>query len=269
MTNKSWPDFLKQHKTLLLVVIIGFILIEVEIYALSAMRSGTQYRTQILNPAGEVIYELKGAKLSSFDKYYFENTFGPLENFKIRLKTFEVPFPFRAWFSASVCIPVGFVLLLAFIIKAVMTFLQGNSGERKKSEKSERKNFIAGAESFLLRVSRFNIFIIGFLIFLAVFLYWVIPNMLSFLARTGIETLVNFKWVFVGGVAAVFVLFAWFMYMKFQLAKKSLEAETEIRKYELLLVHEKADRRAGALEYRPEGQPKRIDHSKLDLEENS
>ena len=266
MKDTSWTSFLKAHKTLLLVVVVGFFLMELQIYALASMRSGTQPRTRVFNPAGEMVYELKGAKLTSFDKYYFEKTFGPLDNFQVKVHNLEVPFPFRAWFSAAVGIPVGFVLLLAFVVKVVTTFLQGHIDEKPKGEKSESKISISGAENLLLRVSRFNVFIIGFLIVLGAFLYWVIPNTLAFLAQTGIDAMVEFKWVVIAVGAALFVLFSWFMYMKYQLAKKGLAAEAEIRKYELLLTHERMKQESAALEFSPGEKNARIDYTPTEPE---
>lgn len=104
-------------------------------------------------------------------------------------------------------------------------------------------------EALFFRISRFNIFVIGFLVFAAVFLYWIIPNLITFLARTGIETIVDFKWFFVAAVSAVFVLFAWFMYMKYRLAHKSMEVQTELRKYELELEYKRAEGTVNSLGY--------------------
>ena len=222
----------------MIIIIVGFLLLEIEIFALASMKSGRRSYMQALNSKGEVIYEVKGSTMTNFNKYYFENTFGPLKNYQVRINTTDLPFPFRAWFSAAVGLPVGLVLLLAFILKAVMTFVTGRSfsetsGAEDSSEPSGR---LAG---ILVNLSRFNIFIIGFLVFLAVFLFWMVPNLISFLARTGMETIIQFKWFFLGGAIAVFILFAWFLYMKYQLAKKSLDAQTEIRKYELQLEYVK------------------------------
>ncbi|MFH1152300.1 MAG: hypothetical protein V1793_00670 [Pseudomonadota bacterium] len=240
MGNSRWQEILREHKTLLVIIIIGFFLIEVEIFALAAMKSGRQTWMQVLDDSGKVIYEVKGSTMTNFNRYYFENTFGPFEKYKVKLDTKEVEFPFRAWFTAAVGIPVGLVLLLGFILKAVMVFLLGNpgAGESDMSQKSDPEP-VPGTpvESLIRRISRFNIFILGFLVFAAVFLYWALPNILTFLARAGIETIIQFKWVFITGFSAAFILFAWFMHMKYQLAKKSMDVQVEIRKYELQLEY--------------------------------
>jgi hypothetical protein len=233
-----WQELLREHRTLLIIIIVGFFLIEVEIFALAAMKSGRQTWMQVLDGSGTVIYEVKGSTMTNFNRYYFENTFGPFENYQVRLDTREKEFPFRAWFTAAVGIPVGLVLLLGFILKAVMVFLsgEGEAASGTGREPGQGDGAQAGRMIGLMdRVSRFNIFIIGFLVFSGVFLYWALPNLITFLARAGIETLVRFKWVFVAGFGAVFLLFAWFMHMKYQLARKSMDVQAEIRRYELQL----------------------------------
>lgn len=241
MKNKTWSELIKNYKSFLVIIIIGFFLIEVEIFAFAVMKSGRQSFMQVLNDSNDVIYEVKGATMTNFNKYYFENTFGPFEEYHVRIETKETAFPFRAWFSAAVGLPVGLVLLLAFILKAVMVFLHGKDeqimDDKSKKSESDSKN---GIEKLLFRISSYNIFIIGFLVFASVFLFWIIPNLLTFLVQTGIETIMTFKWVFLGGFIAFFLLFTWFMYMKYQLAKQSMESQVEIKKYELELEYTKA-----------------------------
>ena len=52
------------------------------------------------------------------------------------------------------------------------------------------------ARKLIFSAGRLNIFIIGFLLISAVLLYWIIPNMLTFLARAGIETFEHYKYFF-------------------------------------------------------------------------
>ncbi|MBF0205058.1 MAG: hypothetical protein HQK67_12315 [Desulfamplus sp.] len=42
MANKNWSDIIKDHKTLLIIVIVVFFLIEIEIFAVAVMKSGRQ-----------------------------------------------------------------------------------------------------------------------------------------------------------------------------------------------------------------------------------
>ncbi|CCK81479.1 MULTISPECIES: hypothetical protein [Desulfobacula] len=259
MGVKNWSEYLQQHTVLLVAVVVAFFVLEFGIFVSASMRSGNQSYMQVLNDSNDVVYQVNGSTMTKFDKYYFQNIFGPLENYRVRLVTKDIPFPFRAWFSAAVGIPVGLVLLIGFVLKAVMTFLQGSEESKEDSGKipADKANKV---DTFFFRISRFNIFIIGFLIFAGVFLYWVIPNLLTFLARTGMDIIVDFKWFFVALGAAMFFLFAWFMYMKYKLAQKSMEVQTEIRKYELQLEYKRAAGTVNALGYDDQAECKMIDY---------
>jgi len=259
MGSKSWSDHLQEHRMLLVIIVAVFFVVELEIFVLATMRSGRQSYMQVMDDSNEVVYEVKGSTMTNFNKYYFENTFGPFENYKVKLVSKDIPFPFRAWFSAAVGLPVGMVLLLAFILKAVMTFIRGDQDKDELSNKS-REEGGNRIDNLFFRISRFNIFILGFLALAAVLLYWIIPNLITFLARAGIETIVDFKWFFVALVTAIFALFAWFMYMKYKLAQKSMEVQTEIRKYELKLEYMERSGNMNALGYDKVEEKKRLEY---------
>ncbi len=264
MNKTNWFSLLKEYKVLVGIIITGLFLIEFEIFTFAAMSSGKQPRLQVLNTSGKVVYEIKGSTLANFNKERFEKAFGPFENYQVKLTEKNIPFPFRAWFSAAIGVPVGLVLLLAFVLKAVMVFIYGaeESPENKDGVEYNKENQQtispdngfnkphAGIEKLLMSISRFNIFIIGFLVICMVFLLWMIPNTLNFLAKVGIDTILQFKWVFLGGFIAVFILFAWFMYMKYKLANKMIDAETEIKKYQLQLEYTKSNNNVPELEYK-------------------
>ncbi len=124
-------------------------------------------------------------------------------------------------------------------------------GEQSGEEEIKQVKFgtAEGVGSLMDQISRLNVFIIGFFIISGVMLYLVIPDMLTFLAKAGIETLLNFKWFFIALFVGLFFLFAWFMYMKYQLARKSMDAQTEIRKYEIKMEYAKFNTQA-ALDYK-------------------
>ena len=239
---------IKENKTLFIIIIVGLFLLELEIFALAAMKSGRQSWLQVIDGNGTVIYETSGKNLSEFNKYYFEKTFGPFENYDVRLVTRDRPFPFRAWFVAAIGIPVGAMLLFGFVVKAYVAIFHGSELQKDERRSGREPGSESRLESILYRISRMNIFIIGFLIFVGVISYWIIPNMITYIGRTGIETVIRFKWVFITLGAVVVGIGLWIIYLRYLLAKKSIESRTEIEKHRL------------ALEYQAHGQkPLRLD----------
>jgi hypothetical protein len=235
--NRSVSKLIQEHKTLLLIIMIGLFLLELEIFALAVMKSGRKSWLQALDHKGNVIYETDGRQLSDFNKYYFEKTFGPFKNYNVRLQTKEIPFPFRAWFTAAVGLPLGLILLFGFIVKAYLTLFHGD--RLKKDDPAPEKQYGNKVARVLYRISRLNIFIIGFLILIGVLAYWVLPNFIVYVGQTGIETIIRFKWVFISVFGIVLGLFLWIIYLRYLLAKKSIETQAELDKFKLQLNYQK------------------------------
>lgn len=258
MPSKGLSEIIREKKKLFIIAAVCLFLIELEIFALAAMKSGRQSWLEISDHQGVVIYETKGDTLSDFNKYYFEKTFGPLDSYRVRMVHREKPFPFRAWFAAAVGIPVCAVLLLAFVVRAWSAIFYGD----RASDESPGKNAtdpggqteIPEGRLFraLDRVSRFNIFVIGFLVLTAALSIWMVPNLLADLSRAGIETLVRFKWVFLGAAAVVIGFLAWIIYLKYRLAQRAIDARTELDKYRLELEYNAAGDVSRQIEFSPE-----------------
>ncbi|MGA8180905.1 MAG: hypothetical protein WB792_12665 [Desulfobacterales bacterium] len=247
--NQNITSFMRENKTIFIIISVVLFLIELEIFALAAMKSGHKSRLQVMDDNGHIIHETDGKNLSEFNRYYFEKTFGPLKQYHVKLVTKDIPFPFRAWFAAAVGIPVGAFLLFAFFVRAYQSLF---SKEEKIPDEPGLKDmeYEYRFEKFIAAISRFNIFIIGFLICLAVFFYWVIPNLIVYLGRTGTETIVRYKWLFLSAGAVFLGLFIWIIYLRYLLAKKTIDRQAEIDKYRLRLEYDKTDKEPPRLEYK-------------------
>jgi uncharacterized membrane-anchored protein YhcB (DUF1043 family) len=248
MSQTNITSVIRENKTRFIIIAVGLFLIELEIFAVSAMKSGRNSWMQVINDKGNVIHETDGNHLSDFDRYHFEKTFGPFEQYQVRLVTKNIPFPFRAWFVAAVGIPVGVILLFGFVVKAYMSLFYG---EEKKANEPYLNDeaYETRFERIIARVSRFNIFIIGFFVFLAVFSYWVVPNLITYAGRVGIETLTRYKWLFLSVAIVILGIMVWVIYLRYLLAKKTIDGQTEIEKYRLQLEFDQNRKFPHQLEY--------------------
>jgi hypothetical protein len=226
---------IKERKALFIIIMVGLFLIELEIFAVAAMKSGRTSMLQISDARGNVVLHVEGSSLSQVDRAAFEKTFGPLEHYRLHIFSEKRPFPFRAWFVAAVGIPVGMMLLFAFIVKA-WAALFAEEPARVTADKDETP-----ASSRLARmvdtVSRFNVFILGVLVFMAALAYWVLPDFIVYAGRTGIDVLTRYKWVVLGIVAVFVGSGLWIIYLRYLLAKKSIESQKEVEKYRLQLEY--------------------------------
>jgi len=233
MSKKNLMAIIRENRTLLIVIAVGLFLIELEIFIIAAMKSGNKSVIQVKNVAGEVIYESDGKNLSQFDKYYFEQNFGALEQYRLNLDSRQTPFPFRAWFVAAFGLPVGGMLLFAFVVKVYLTVFYPE--QLAAASTAASINDGSRMERFLLRVSRYNVFIIGFLMLIAIFAYWVVPNVIVYVGQVSIDTLVRYKWFFIATAAVFIGLLIWVIYLRYLLARKSIESQTVLEKHRLEL----------------------------------
>ncbi len=260
MSKKNVASLLIENKTVFIVIAIALFLIELEIFAVAAMKSGKDSRLQILDKKGNVVHETDGKTLSDFNKYYFEKTFGPFEQYDLKLVTKDIPFPFRAWFVAAVGIPMGAILLFAFAVKAYLSLFYGEYKDEEEEALRARTEALTGFEKFIASITGFNIFVIGFIVFLAIILYWIIPEVITYLFRLGEETIirymkigediiVKYKWFFLALVMGFFGFIAWIVYLRYLLAKKTIESQTEIDKHRLQLEYSRNVGSSLQLEY--------------------
>jgi hypothetical protein len=241
---KSSPvtKLLQEHKALFTIIIVGLFLLELEIFAVAIMQSGKQSILQVLDNQGTVIHETSGNNLSDFNRANFEKVFGSLDNYTVRLDKHDVPFPFRAWFVAAICIPIGAMMLFAFIVKAYLVIFHGekvtdgdSSGPVQDTGNETR------LESTLDRIGRMNIFNIGFLVFIGGISYWIIPNVLTYLGHIGTDFFIQYEWVFFVMVGIVICVCLWVIYLRYLLAKKSIQSQTELQKHRISLEYNAAD----------------------------
>jgi hypothetical protein len=226
---------IKAHRSLFIIIIVGLFLIELEIFAVAAMKSGRKSMLQISDPKGNVVLLTEGASLSQIDKTAFERTFGALEHYSVHIFSEDRLFPFRAWFVAAVGIPVGMMLLFAFVIKA-WTALFDEKQPNHAAEANEPED-ASGLQQFMHVVSRFNIFIIGVLVFMAALAYWILPNFLLFAGKASIETIARYKWVALTAAVVFVGSVLWIIYLRYLLAKKTIESHKEMEKYRLQLQY--------------------------------
>lgn len=223
-----------QNKALLITVAVLLVLVEVQVFFIFSAKSGDKHTLQILNDSGTVIYQTDGEHLTQFKKYYFESTFGPFENYKKKLATRTAPFPFRAWFATALGLPLGFTLLFAFIISAFSTLF----GKKQKEPRDTQNGDVepkGKVDQFLAQISHMNIFMLGLCVFLVVLAFWLLPNIVAVIGQTGLDLIDRYRWFFAIAAISILSIFAWFLYLRYLLAKKALEAETHIREHQLNL----------------------------------
>ena len=107
-SQSKWRNHFQENKTLFIILAVGLFLVELEIFAMAAMKSGRESRVQVLDHQNDVVFESGSSRLDAQEKKEFEDTYGPLTDYQVKLVTRQRPFPFRAWFAAAVGLLVRF-----------------------------------------------------------------------------------------------------------------------------------------------------------------
>lgn len=247
--GKRTLSIIKGHRTVFVAIAVVLLLLELGIFAVAALQSGEHYKLQFWDKNGDLIYETDGKNLNDFNVYQFRVTHGPVQNYTRKLVKTDIPFPFRAWFVAAFAIPLGMFLFFAFILKAYEALFYGEA-EQGDVPESKRSQYQTRLERVIGGVHSFNIFMIAVVAFLAVIAYWILPNLLIYVGEVSLETIMRFKWVILLAGLLAFGLLAWVIYLKYLLAKKSMDSQVDIDKHRLELEYKYNPKAQLQLEHR-------------------
>ena len=230
----------KSHKTILQIGVAMFLSMELIIYLVANAQSGTQQWVEVFNAKGEMVYETQGNVLTTYEKLVFQNTYGPLRNFNVRVKTRTTPFPFRAWLAIAVGGPIGFMLLLTYLVRTYLSFVSGEEEETAHESASLDKSSDRFGRLFQWR--RLSLFHLGFFIVVCVLALWLVPNYVADIARGVVSLIVQYKWFFLGVFAFFASLIVWIIYLKYKISQKMMDRQMDLEKFkvekQLLLAQE-------------------------------
>ena len=225
---------------------VVFVLAELAAFWTAWNVSGRKAWLQVRDQSGAVLYETRGDTLTRFDRHYFEQNFGPIEDYQTHLVTQEIPFPLTAWLFAAIGVPVGLMLFFVFVIKIWRLLFPWKEGDVQEKEKAG-----SPAGQGLALLEKPGILLAGGLVFVFFLALWVVPVLLSRTASSLLELIWSFRWVFGVLFAGFLSLCFWFLYLKYRLARQAMETRADLERLRLTLAIER--------EKLPEGEtPRRL-----------
>lgn len=218
---------LETSRRFLLILVLLLVLAELIAFGVAWKSSGKKSWLQVQDSDGTVIYETRGDTLTRFDRYYFEQNFGPLNQYRTRLVTREVPFPLTGWLFAAIGVPVGLVLFMVFVVKVWRSLFPGEKGEHAEEEESFAQS--------LSSLDRPGVLVVGGLVFAFFLALWVLPVLISRTASSMLELIWRFRWVFAVVFAGFLSLCFWFLYLRYRLARQAMETRADLERLRLTL----------------------------------
>ena len=82
-----------------------------------------------------------------------------------------------------------------------------------------------------------------------------VPNLLAYLGKIGVDAVARYRWVFAGIGAALFALVVWVIYLRYLLARKSIESQVELDRYRIQLGMDPRFAEAPRIEFTDESTP--------------
>ncbi len=202
MSGTKFIDLLDARVPGLFFIIFMFVVLEIGILMVCAGFSGNRHILKIHDAKGILVYE------DVYDENHineFKNLSG-IEDFQeqgyvLTRAVIENDFPTRTWIALSIGIPLVLILFVAFIVRIFSDIFLAKPDPPAKSRNPDRTGINFGEnrfEKFFSTLGRLNIYALGAVILVMVFLLWMIPDLLSYAGKIGYQTVVEFKWVFLG-----------------------------------------------------------------------
>lgn len=222
------------HKILAIAVIV-LLFLELAIYLGAAGQVGRESWVMVYDKQGNRIYETPGEVMTSYEKLVFEETFGPLDNYRVAVESKHEPFPFRGWLATAVGAPVGLVLLLAFVVRAYLALMSGDDETEEEASENGLSSSRSGAftGSFFDIFRRLSVFHLGFLAVIVVLALWLVPNLAVDFSKAAVAIVLKFKWFFLGVSVFFGSLVVWLIYLRYRLSQKMLDDRLELEKFQL------------------------------------
>jgi cytochrome bd-type quinol oxidase subunit 2 len=155
-----------------------------------------------------------------------------VENYIVRVVTKERAFPFRAWLAASIGIPIGAILILAFIIRGYMTIFDNNRRNEHPSF-NDQTIFKTSKLSFIGWIQSLSLFHLGVVVLVLLIALWIIPNAVSEIAAKIVSFMERHPVICAGFLLFAAVIVVWVIYLRYKLSREVIRYQFELAKMRL------------------------------------
>ena len=202
MSGTKFIDLLDARVPGLFFIIFMFVVLEIGILMVCAGFSGNRHILRIHDANGTLVYEdvYNESHIIEFKNLAGIHDFQE-QGYVLTRTVVENEFPTRAWIALSIGIPLVLILFVAFIVRVFSDIFLAKPDPPAKNRHSNRSGVNFGEnrfEKFFSTLGRLNIYALGAVVLMMALLLWMIPDLLTFAGKIGYQTVVEFKWVFLG-----------------------------------------------------------------------
>jgi hypothetical protein len=106
-------------------------------------------------------------------------------------------FAYRAWILLAVGMSIGLILMLFFLAQVWLVLLNGSPKEETPEETGLNKTLFS---KFLRVPKNFSVLGVGFTIVMFMLILWLIPSILSDMAKSFLSAVKDYSWFFYRGI---------------------------------------------------------------------
>jgi hypothetical protein len=136
--------------------------------------------------------------------------------------------------------PIGFMLLIIYLVRTYLSFVNGGEDENEDDSASLDDNGRRFGQWFKWR--RLSLFHFGLFVLVCVLSLWLVPDFVAELTRGAISLVAKYKWFFLGVIVFVASLLVWVIYLKYKISEKMMDRQMDLEKFrvekQLLLERE-------------------------------
>jgi len=233
VSDKKLREIVEEHVPGLSIIIFIFAIIEFGILMICLVYSADQDIVKIYNSENELVYEdeYNQSYITEFKKIYGIENF-MTDGFVVTRVEKDNEFPTRAWIALSICIPLVAILFVVFIVRIFEDVFHKTKEEEDESEKGKPQSDFEETkfEKLFSTLGRLNIYSLGCTVIIIVFLYWMVPDLLIYLAKISYETISELKWVILGVVLFGGVYMILKAYLSYKTKNEIIIQQAEIQK---------------------------------------
>jgi len=217
----------------LFFIILTFAMIEFGILVICLLLSGSQDVIRVYNTANTLVYE-DNYDTNALNQF---KTISGIKNFKeegyvVTRAVFENKFPTRSWIALSVCVPIGLILFIVFIVRVFEDVFRPKRKKNSTMENSQATSNFGETrfEKLFSTLSGLNIYALGATIILVGFFYWMIPDLILYLGKISYQTVSELKWIILCVVIFGSVYMIIRIFLSYKIKTEIIRQQSEIQK---------------------------------------
>ena len=217
----------------LFYIILIFAVVEFGILMICVVSAANQTLVRVFDADSTMVYEdiYSANALTEFKQVSGIQNFKD-EGFVVTRVLVDNTFPTRAWIALSICVPLGLILFVVFVVRVYEDLFHLRKKQPEPGTEINREFGFEETrfEKLFSTLGRLNIYALGATVIVSAFLYWMVPDLLVYLGKISFQTISELKWVLLCLVLLGGAYFICKIYLAYKTKMNIIHQQAEIQK---------------------------------------